>query len=343
MSILTLHKSITAPFGNAARNIEFSFDDTFLCVTSYDSNTYIFDVENDFDLIDTLNVTSERNRSLAWSPDGQYLAIGAQDDKVHVFNKTDLGDIASEVFSLAIGDGRINGLDFSNDSKWLAASDDTGRVLILDVNDNFSTKKVFTDLGAAYGMRWSGDNDFLAVTRGGGNLIFIIDTSDTSPDSWSLAHTLDATATDNRPCSSVDWIKNDRYLVSGNDSLIFVWDRENDFDSPVHTIDPNWSDNRVWRVRADNSDRWIIYASDDGVELIDIQDSDFENWSSLQVITDGSGRYFGLGWSITDKWCCVGTEQGELLIYSVTNPAGSRLVSDKGVILTDKDAIINSK
>ena len=56
-------------------------------------------------------------RSAAWSPNGQYIAIGGNEGKIMIFDSS-----WNHVQTLGIGSGRVTGLDFSPDNKWLAAT-----------------------------------------------------------------------------------------------------------------------------------------------------------------------------------------------------------------------------
>lgn len=342
MSVLTLHKNFDSLLGDRARNADFSHDEKLLCVTSYDAKSYIFDVVDDFTLVDTLDFSLEKNRSLSWSYNGQLLAIGAEDDNVYIFNVSDLGSNAEPVATLEIGNGRINGIQFSKDDNWLAAADDTGRVIIVDVTDSYAVERVFdTGIAAAYGLRWSRKNEWLAVTRGATDEIYIFDTSDSDPANWSLDYTIGGTGIESAACSSIDWIKDDTIMVSAHRGVLRVWDVTNSFNE-LSSIDSAWENERLWRTRGDEMSRFVVYGAVTGSIVLDVEDNNPANWSTLQTVTDGTADRHALAWSLTDNWFVVGTRMSGIYIYKVEQPPKSVVNSIFGE-LTTQDGILISK
>ena len=95
--------------------------------------------------------------SVAFSPDGDLVAIGTNDKTVIIFNFQRLKVVQELPF-----DYSIYAVEWSPDGKYLAIGGIDGPILILQVND-WSIKKTLPDSDGAMNLSWSNDSQYLAV------------------------------------------------------------------------------------------------------------------------------------------------------------------------------------
>lgn len=94
-------------------------------------------------------------RSAAWSPSGQYFAVGNDQGNVEIFNSS-----YNHVITVGIGSGRVTGLDFSADNQWLAATGPTTSVI------QVGTWNVYRSGPGNFSIAWDPTSKYL-VTNGG--------------------------------------------------------------------------------------------------------------------------------------------------------------------------------
>jgi microtubule-associated protein-like 1/2 len=91
------------------------------------SNNYgdinIFDYTDFSAKICVLYAPKEWVESMRYSPDGQFLAVGAHDDTIYIYHISPEGKYSSWMKYDFIHSSAITGIDWSKDSKYLRAID----------------------------------------------------------------------------------------------------------------------------------------------------------------------------------------------------------------------------
>uniref|UniRef100_A0A914Y0N3 Actin-interacting protein 1 n=1 Tax=Panagrolaimus superbus TaxID=310955 RepID=A0A914Y0N3_9BILA len=164
----------------------------------------------------TVNIKYEAQCG-AYQCDGKYLAVGGSDNKVHVYSIQDVN--LTEKEALPHG-GCITSVSFSNDGKYLVATDNNRKVIPYKVDDNFSvaSEKDWTYHNARVNCgAWSPNGRFVATGGLDTNVIvWDIQHSGESPIEIRGAHSSSA-------INGVAWLDDKRLLTVGQDSNIKIW------------------------------------------------------------------------------------------------------------------------
>jgi WD40 repeat protein len=107
--------------------------------------------------IHTLNAHDEGINSIAFSPDGRFLASGSDDDKVKVWEVHSWEEV--QTFSEHSND--VKAVAFSPDGKWLASGDRRSAINLWNVNTWRKTRQFFNDKRVT-SLTFSPDSRFLA-------------------------------------------------------------------------------------------------------------------------------------------------------------------------------------
>ena len=156
-----------------------------------------------FEFIKVLTEATGGINSVAFSPNGTYLALGSGDAKVRIYNTTTWSLIAT----LTEASNNVNSVAFSPDGTYLASGSEDNRVRIY----NTATWSVITTLSDGYKVKsvaFSPDGIYLASGSSySDNKVRVYNTT-----TWSLIATL-TDATNN--INSVAFSPNGTYLASG--------------------------------------------------------------------------------------------------------------------------------
>ena len=99
-----------------------------IVVSEPDNSVRIWDVHKCVQRVDPLRLHKDFVRAVAYAPDGQWFASGADDGTVHLHDAE-----AAELVHAAVVPGWVYGLAFSVDSRLLAVACSDSRVRIIDV------------------------------------------------------------------------------------------------------------------------------------------------------------------------------------------------------------------
>ncbi|MCA9263026.1 MAG: hypothetical protein KDA60_04235, partial [Planctomycetales bacterium] len=268
----------------------------------------------------TITPPSHDARSLAWSPDGQKLAIGCESDTVRVYAAH--GDLEREL--LASGIGGIHAVDWSPDGKRLAVVGQDASVRLLDVGDGQELGRWHQHHGPLYAVAWSPDGQWVA-TAGDDASVLVWNAED-----GSVAQTFTGHAQSIR---SVSWSPDSSQLASGSwDHTIRIWnaltgEAVRQFRGHTHFVScVDWSPDgeqlasvgydqvlRVWSVRSAEPIRVLRGHTDliravawcrDGQHVTSAgNDSTLRVWSTVDALESTtyeghSGQY----WSASVAW-----------------------------------------
>jgi WD40 repeat protein len=168
-------------------------------------------------------------RAVAWSPDGEYLAISGDHRLVEVFNTTTW--VREKVFKGHTGS--ILSLAWSPDGAMIASGEGTDQILphhqannknvinIWDVNNGEALHTLTGHKDSILSVSWSANSSWLASASDGRNLKLW------DAKSGELLHTLGEGIGHSAGVLDVDWSPNQTQLVSGSrDFKIRLWDVE---------------------------------------------------------------------------------------------------------------------
>lgn len=237
---------------------------------AYVSGTNIF-IRNttDWTLVNTLTNATSSLYSVVFSPNGDYIAYGGNDNNVYIHNTNDWTLIET------IAGNRINSIAFSPDSDYIAYGTADNSVFVHNTN-NWSLEQTLTDsTDWIYSVDFSPNGDYIAYGSGDSN-IYIHNTND-----WTLEQTLSDTTS---MINKIDFSSDNDYLayVSGNNVYIYntddwtLKDTLTEATSLIYALAFSPNNNYLGSGTSD-SDNAHIYSIDTEfyTELISVPDSDY--------------------------------------------------------------------
>ena len=286
--------------------------------------------------------------SVAWSPDGKYIASGSNDNTVKIW------DVASgkEIRTLFGHSSYVKSVAWSPDGKHIASGsyDHTAKIW-----DAASGKEVRTLDHSSYvkSVAWSPDGKYIASGSWDGSVKIWDAASGKEPRVLS-GHYNDVT--------SVAWSPDGKYIVSSSFLTVKIWDAASGKElralsgHSASVTSVSWSpDSKHIASGGGYSDRTMkIWDAESGKELCVLKHSDdvrFVAWSpdgkhiasgsgdsvkiwdaaSGKEIRSFSGRDIGsrsIAWSPNGKDIVVGKWNGEIIILNTTNENEIRFFSE---------------
>lgn len=194
--------------------LSWSPDNTKIVSGSSDATVRIWDVDAAQEIV-SFDVVQEGNvvHSVAWSPDGQWVASGS-DGLLNIWN----ADTLSLEMTLEGHSGGVLALAWSPDGKYLASGGEQSEVYIWNIasgGKRVSELDGGGDWGYAYALAWSPDGNYLAIS-GGASDIFIWDTSPWREIAALSGHTFGV--------FDLFWAADSTLLFSGSwDGTVRIW------------------------------------------------------------------------------------------------------------------------
>lgn len=154
---------MTAPIHSGINCIAFRPDSRVFATAGFDGTVLIWNAENGA-FLRAHNTNLSLVRSVAYSPDGRYLAIGGsmsndrQNNTVLLFEATG----TNEVKSFRAGTSYVSGLSFSSDSKTLYRAGYDNRIVAITIS-NGATRTLATFPSDVYRMVGSSDGSLAAA------------------------------------------------------------------------------------------------------------------------------------------------------------------------------------
>lgn len=219
-------------------SVRWSPDDSMISATFFDNTTTIFNAVNGTIIIklgshplargtrcDGIQECSDLNhlptRTSAWSPDGEYLAVGGDKTSIYVYDTTNW-----EMVKILEGhEGSVLTLEWSLDGTMIASGSGTDKVAINNIPENmikiwdFSSEKVIANItghkDGVMNLKWSPDGSQIA-TASDDKVITLWSTTNWTRIINLTGHTLGVL--------DVDWSPDGMMLVSGSrDYKVRTW------------------------------------------------------------------------------------------------------------------------
>ena len=162
-----------------------------------------------------------RLRSVAWSPDGQWLATGDQDGTILLRDPA----TGEPQVTLVTPDGEVTALAFSPDGETLAVGSGRNRVALWDIETGQEIARWVPHTGGVSGLLYTLDGSVL-ITAGGDGSVRLWDAGllPEIADPNGLQARLATVGFHEGGCRGIDLSADGTTLVSaGADGLVFVW------------------------------------------------------------------------------------------------------------------------
>jgi WD40 repeat protein len=264
-------------------------------------------------------------RACAFSPDGQFLAVGGDDLIITVF-ETDTWDIKYE---LRGHKGSILALDFSPDSRYLASGSGTDKVIPQNAGEN-QTRIWDMETGTQIKIVSGHKDGILAVKWSNDGTKFATASDDRKVRVWEFpsGNELMNTSGHTSGVLDVDWSMDDSLLITGSrDYKIKVWN------STTGEVKSSWSDHNC--VRSVDIHPGGELAATSGVDLT-LKIRDMNTGTELKVIKDGVEQHamvMSSRWSPDGRYIASGFGKSHtVILYGFGSEKSGGGVIDKGVV-----------
>lgn len=264
----------------------------------------------DFDQIEALRVPQQGGLpvlSVAWSPDGRWLATGDNNRTVRLFDTATWGSPKLVGEESQAQPAKVRGLAWSGDSRWLAWGNGVGQVWLWDTQA--ATGPQLREKGHFYpvwSVAWSPrpDSDRFASASEDG-VVFIWDTGSVTP----LYKITQVTG----PVRSLAWSPDGAQLALGRaNGGVEIWEL-----STLQLIQTLPTTKAVWAVAWSSSTGQLAAGLDDGKVLI----WDGATWNVNQTLADAFNNKpaLSIAWWQNQTYLAVGHYDGTIQIWETTH------------------------
>jgi WD40 repeat protein len=263
--------------------------------------------------------------NLAWSPDGQYLAIVPADGTIHLWDSS-----KNLVTQTIASPPYISTVAWSPDSTRLAASSWSGANGMIDLWDIQSGQrtqsKIISD-SKATSLGWSSLGSMISVSTPSGIVIWDPDTD--------LDKTLEIEWGD---ILNTSWSADGRYIAAGiQDGSIYIWDTTKSelfsklsYHTDDYIADLSWSpDDRMLAAAS-------CFTGPVSVENCNLILWDPSGSQYTDSLLGGMYEITNVAWSPNGKWIASALTNGDVILYSphtgkqvrtLSTPAGNTIIA----------------
>ncbi|EAR83186.3 WD domain, G-beta repeat protein (macronuclear) [Tetrahymena thermophila SB210] len=289
------------------RNIDLSISSLspnckYLATVSDYKNCKIWNLENGFQLIKTIEGHQRSISSITFSADGKYLATGSKDSTCQIWNAENDFQLQNTI------EGHkqyIYSVAFSADGKYLATSSEDDSCKIWDIENGFKLKNSIQGhtqfiLSSAF----SADGKYLATGS-----------KDFTCNIWNLENGYQLINTINGhtdKIQSVDFSADGKYLATGSqDKTCKIWNVQNGFQL-TNSIEGH--NGGIFSVNFSADSKYLATGSDDGTCKI----WNAENRFQLQNTIEGHSVY-SIDFSTDGNYLATGSQDGTCKIWNLKN------------------------
>jgi WD40 repeat protein len=239
--------------------------------------------------------------SLAWSPNGELLAIASEDGQVRLWNKANKSSITVDEIGTT-----INCIAWASDNKHIAYGGTDKKIKILDISTGSSATTSFGLSDEVYAIAWSPIDSRYIAFGGADNTIQVWNVMNTKQPIF-IYHK-------NGIVRALAWSHDGKHLASADDDgKVQVWDittGANSFTSPGYI-------GSVTALRWSPISNWLLASAsnDDQVRVWDTTKKGFTE-NPVKIYKDYTASSVNdIDWSPNGSYIAIGDNEGILHIW----------------------------
>lgn len=260
----------------------------------------------------TISDYSSPVRTLAFSPNGQWLAVGRGDSTLGLWN---MQDPDHEPLILRSQGDDVAALVFSLDSRWLVTQSSDGITILWNMQNPTDEPIILSSLGPDEffaTLAFSPDGEWLAAGRG--DAIGLWNMQNVSAEPILLRGHGDV-------IYSLGFSPDSRWLASGSeDASARVWDIKNLSADPIVL---HGHGGIVGTVMFTPDGRWLITSGEDATaRLWDVK----RRFANPTILRGFGGAMYAIAVSPDSQWLAGGSDDGTIRLWNLQNPTASPLI-----------------
>ncbi len=260
-----------------------------------------------------LNDHKDWVKSVAFSPDGRWLASSSISNTIQVWN---MNDLSASPCALSGNGPVVLSVAFSPDGRWLASGSVEGIVQVWDMESvekdvNDAAPRVLSGNGLeVWSVAFSPDGRWLA-SSGEDGTVHVWDIESVEKDVNDAIPRVLSGHED--VVKSVAFSPNGRWLASGSrDDTVRVWDMNN-LSAPPHVL--NGHEDQVMSVTFSSDGRWL--ASGSGDQMVRVWDMN-NLWVPPHVLNGHESMVMSVAFSPDGWWLASGSDDRTVRLWDIS-------------------------